>query len=103
MQKANSLISQPTVICLEETGTQFYESTVFDLITAQTPYQRTVKQFRNLQLTTGVLFVYLFIKLYKGICCVYLFELHWLVNVIQMIPTAYAFKKKKNQKEKKIT
>ena len=45
------------------------------------PYKRTVKKFRNLQITTSVLFSLL---LYKGICCGYSFELHRQVDAIQM-------------------
>ena len=36
---------------------------IFDLITTHTPIS-TVKQFRNLQITASVLFVYFFIKAY---------------------------------------
>ena len=45
------------------------------------PYKYTVKQFRSLQITTLVLFCQL---LYTGICCGYPFELHRLVDAIQM-------------------
>ena len=38
--------------------------TIFNLITAHTPYKRTVKQFWSLQITARVLFVYFFIKAY---------------------------------------
>ena len=45
------------------------------------PYKRTVKQFRSLQVTADV-FVYLL--LYKSICCGYSFELPQQVEAIQM-------------------
>ena len=44
-------------------------------------YKRTVKRFRSLKITGSVLFCLL---LYKGICCGYSFELHRLVDAIQM-------------------
>ena len=45
------------------------------------PYKCIVKQFRSLQITASVLFCLL---LYKGICYGHSFELHQLVNAIQM-------------------
>ena len=45
------------------------------------PYKRTVKQFRSRQITASVLFVYFFIKAYV---VGYSFELHRLVDAIQM-------------------
>ena len=67
--------------------------TVFDLITAHTPIS-TVKKFHSLQITASVIFFYFFIKayvvgnfsllLFKSICCGYSFELHRLVDAIQM-------------------
>ena len=54
--------------------------TIFHLITAHTPIS-AVKKFRSLQITASVLFSLL---LYKGICCGYSFELHRLVDAIQM-------------------
>ena len=44
-------------------------------------YKRTVKRFHSLKITGSVLFCLL---LYKGICCGYSFELHRLVDAIQM-------------------
>ena len=41
----------------------FHGDTVFDLITTHTPIS-PVKQFRSLQITASVLFVYFFIKAY---------------------------------------
>ena len=54
--------------------------TVFDLITAQTPISAQSRSFLSLhysQCTFGLL-------LHKDICCGYSFELHRLVNAIQM-------------------
>ena len=73
-------------------------STVFDLITAHTPISA---QSRN-----SVVFrlqpVYFFsLLLYKGICCGYSFELHRLVNAIQMSSHNICFYKE-NQKKNRI-
>ena len=46
------------------------------------PYKRTVKKFRSLQITASVIFLYFFLK--ACICCGYSFELHQLVDAIQM-------------------
>ena len=55
-------------------------STVFDLITAHTHI--------SAQSSNSVVFrlqpVYFLSLLYRGICCVHSFELHWQVNAIQM-------------------
>ena len=58
------------------------------------PYKRTVKQFRTLRITASVLFGYFFI----GICCGYPFELHPLVDAIQMSTHNICFYKE-NQKK----
>ena len=63
------------------------------------PYKRTVKQFRNLQMTDSVIFVYFFIKAFVVICCdTYLnctdkMQFKWL-------PTTYAFIKKIRKKNR---
>ena len=62
------------------------------------PYKRTVKKFHSLQITASVLFSLL---LYKGICCGYSFELHRLVDAIQMISHNIYFYKE-NQKKNRI-
>ena len=50
------------------------------------PYKCTVKQSHSLKITAHLLFVYFFIKanVDKGIYCEYPFELHRLVDAIQM-------------------
>ena len=60
------------------------------------PYKGTVKQFLSLQVTASVLFCLLF---YKGICCRYPFDLHQLVDAIQMSTHNICFYEE-NQKEK---
>ena len=65
--------------------------TVFDLITAHTPYKRTVKKFRSLQITASVLFLYFFTKAY-----VVGTHLNCIDKSMQFkwVPTTYAFVKK---------
>ena len=55
------------------------------------PCQRTVKQFRNLQITASVLFVYFFIKACVGR---YSFELHRFSMQFKWVSTTYTFLKK---------
>ena len=61
-------------------------------------YKRTVKQICSLQITASVLFVYL------GICCWCSFELHRLVDAIQMSTHNIVFiktiRRKKTKKKK---
>ena len=61
------------------------------------PYKRTLMKFRSL-ITASVLFIYFF---YKGICCGFSFELHRLVNAIQM-RTHNICLYKENQKKNRI-
>ena len=55
------------------------------------PYKRTVKQYRSLQITTSVLFVYFFIKAYvvgTHLNCIDLsMQFKW-------VPTTYTFTRK---------
>ena len=70
-------------------------NTVFDLIMAHTLIS-AVKQFRSLQITASV-----FCLLHKGVCCGYPFELHQLVDAIQMSTHNICFYKgNKNKTEK---
>ena len=59
------------------------------------PYKRTVKQFRSLQITASVLFVYFFVKAYvvgTHLNCIDLsMQFKW-------VPTTYAFIKKIRKK-----
>ena len=59
------------------------------------PYKRTVKQFRSLQITARVLFVYFFVKAYvvgTHLNCIdLLMQFKW-------VPTTYAFFKTIRQK-----
>ena len=60
---------------------KYYNNTVFDLITAHTPIRAQSSDFVVLRLQAVYFFCLL---LYKGICCGYSFELHRLVDAIQM-------------------
>ena len=62
-------------------------------------YKRTVKQFRSLQITASILFVYFFIT---ALCNGHPFELHRLVDAIQMSTHNICFYKE-NQKKNQIT
>ena len=63
------------------------------------PYKLTVKQFRSLQITSSVLFVYFFIKAYivgTHLNCIDLsMQFKW-------VPTVYAFMKKIRKNHLKI-
>ena len=80
--------SQPHIIYI-------FLITVFHLITAHTP-KSAVKQFPSLQNTASVL---LCLFLYKGICCGYTFELHRLVDAIQMSTHNICFYNKNHTKK----
>ena len=58
------------------------------------PYKRTVDKFSSLRVTASVFCL----LLYKGICCGYPFELHRLVDAIQMSIHNICFYKKKSGK-----
>ena len=56
------------------------KNTIFDLITAHNPISAKSRNSVVFRLQP----VYFFLPLYKGICCGYSFELHQLVDAIQM-------------------
>ena len=62
------------------------------------PCKRTVKQFHSLQVTASVLFVYFFF-LKRQICYGYPFELHQLVNAIQISTHNIRFKTESQTKK----
>ena len=70
--------------------------TIFNLITAYTPISA---QSRN-SVSSDYNLCTFSLLLYKGICCEYSFELHWLVDAIQM-STHNICLYKENQKKKK--
>ena len=59
------------------------------------PYKRTVKQFRSLQITASVLFVYFFIKAY--VVGIHLNSID-LSMQFKCVPTIYALIKKVRKK-----
>ena len=62
------------------------------------PYKRAVKKFHSLQISASVLFLYFFIKA----CCGYSFELHRLVDAIQMSTHNICLYKENHKKNRKL-
>ena len=73
-----------------------YPNTVFYLITAHAPISKQSSNSAVFRLQP----VYFCLFLFNGICCGYPFELHRLVDAIQMNTTTYAFIRNSDSEKK---